>query len=218
MRTGAGFAAATVAEGVDSHFGGDERAEFQRGAARRVDLVTVVAFENFDVGVLIFQRFRGDLRQFHRQINGRAHTRRAENRDRFRRVFQTLELLRVGAGRRVNERDFAVEAKGEEGVESARRREIDDNVRRNVGREFGGDRDADFSDSGDFTGVATEFGAGRRFERGDDLQFRVGGAERDETFAHFAGGSKKRYFSHFAYPLHLARCLRFGCFLYFSSF
>ena len=176
VRTRADFPFAAMTEGVDSHLFRDDIAELKSRAARSVDLVTVMTFDNLDVGVGVFQSARGDLRELHRQVDGRTHARRAKNGNRLRRFFETRDLFGIEPGRGVNQSDFTLNAEGEERIERRGRREVDDDVGSRGGGKRVGNRHVETSDARVFARVKSQSGRTGGVESGDDFQRVVVGS------------------------------------------
>ena len=107
--------------------GGDLVGDHQSRAARRVELLVVMRFDDLDVetGVEDLGRF---FRQFGDQVDADRHVGGEEDRNGLCRFIDLCQLLVVEAGRADDNGDFIGEGIRQDAVQRDRVREVDDDI------------------------------------------------------------------------------------------
>src|SRR2546425_555102 len=175
-----GSATEVPAEGAGDHF-----AELERRARRRIDLVSMVCFEDLHV-VSVTERERGRLDKSERDVHARRHIRRLYDRDLSRRRRDTPLLLRRKTGRSDNHAHTLLQALFQVRERTFRTGKIDEAVafRDSIG-EGGSDLHAAGA-SDQFSGILADDGASGNLQRRRELEIPRCESHLDQGAPHAA--------------------------------
>ena len=147
---------------------------FKRGAAGRVFLEAMMAFENLHVGVLVGQHFAGQLAEFHSQVH-----RRLMLGDQSKGMLAACANMSICLGSKpvvaTTSGSSLLPARFDDRLGRAwgRRSRSRDRLARVVRSQW----EVQWNRAGDETGILAEEGVVRRFQRGGHSQLRIGRAK-----------------------------------------